>query len=364
MAFSTIAKGAAANDGSGTPARSAADIINALIDAANNGQLQGYKNRLINGGFRINQRLAASTADDTYCVDRWYALTQTGAIAATQLFDPETGAANGVLLTQSQAAAQRVGLAQIVESANCRDLRTVITTLAGRVQLSTTDDVCYAVLEHTGTGDAVTSDVVNSWTNTTYTAGQFFIAGVNVLAVGQVSCTAATWRDLTALTATLGATAQNIIVFLWTKNAAAQNVTLGFNRLQWEQGATATKFEHTPFEVELARCQRYYRRIDSTTALYHPFFVGHCTSSTNFRGSLLLSPRMRASPSFSGSAASTFQVQSGAAAVAATVRNIGSSGPDVVELLFDVAGGLTAGDGGQVLANNSSSAYLEFTAEL
>lgn len=234
--------------------------VNALIDAANNGALQGFKNRLINGCFRVNQRLAASNADDTYCLDRWYVLTQTGTVAVTQLTDPETGAANAIRLTQSQASAQRMGLAQIVESANCRDLRSVITTLAGRVRLSTTDTLRYAVLEHTGAADAVTSDVVNSWTNTTYTAGQFFIAGINVLAVGQVSCAAATWRDLTALNATLGASANNIVVFVWTENAVAQNVTLDLNRMQWEPGAVASKFELRPFQLELTLCQRYFEK--------------------------------------------------------------------------------------------------------
>lgn len=265
MAFSTIAKGAAANDGTGTPARSGADIINALIDAANNGALQGFKNRLYNGCFRVNQDGFASNADDTYGIDGWIVLTQTGTVAVSTQLDLEAGAPVSLRLTQSQASAQRMGIAQIIESGNCRDLRAAITTLAGRVKLSSTDTLRYAVLEHTGAADSVTSDVVNSWTNTTYTAGQFFIAGLNVLAVGQVSCTATTWRDLTALNATLGASANNIVVFVWTENAVAQNVTLDFNRLQWEPGSVASKFELRPLNMEQALCERY---------LEHSFSLG------------------------------------------------------------------------------------------
>lgn len=239
--------------------------LNDLLKAANYGQLQGFKNRLYNGCFRVNQDGFASNADDTYGLDGWIVLTQTGTVAVSQLTDPETGAAQGVRLTQSQASAQRMGWAQIVESANCRDLRSAITTLAGRVRLSTTDTLRYAVLEHTGTADTVTSDVVNSWTNTSFTAGQFFIAGVNVLAVGQVSCTAATWRDLTALNATLGASTNNIVVFAWTENAAAQNVTLDLNRMQWEPGSVASKFELRSLNIEQALCERY---------LEHSFSLG------------------------------------------------------------------------------------------
>lgn len=236
------------------------NTVIALLNGANAGGLQGFKNRLINGSFRINQRAPATNADDTYCLDRWYVLTQTGTVAVTQQTDPETGAITGVRLTQSQASAQRMGLAQIIESANCRDLRSVVATLAGRVRLSTADDVRYAVLEHTGTADSVTSDVVNSWTNTTYTAGQFFIAGVNVLAVGEVTTAAATWRDLTALNASVGASSNNLIAFVWTENAVAQNVTLDLNRMQLEPGSTASIFELRPMAVELALCERYYEK--------------------------------------------------------------------------------------------------------
>lgn len=260
MPFTTVTM-VAVGDSGNTAEDVAWDAVEAVIASANAGALHGFKNRLINGSFLVNQRLAATNADDTYCLDRWYVLTETGTVAVTQLTDPETGAANGIRLTQSQASAQRMGLAQIVESANCRDLRSVITTLAGRVRLSTADSVRYAVLEWTGGTDAPTSDVVNTWTNASFTAGQFFIATTtNVLAVGQVTTAAATWRDLTALNATLGASAKNIIVFVWTENAVAQNVTLDLANIQWEPGATATKFELRPFAVELALCERYYEK--------------------------------------------------------------------------------------------------------
>lgn len=245
------------------------------IDAINVGQLQGFKNRLINGGFCVAQRTAASNADDTYTpVDRWYALTQTDTIAVSQLTNPENGAITGVRLTQSQATAQRMGLAQIIESANCRDLRTAVTTLAGRARLSSADDVRYAVLEWTGTADSVTSDVVNDWTSADYSAGEFFISSnVNVLAVGVVACAADTWRDLEALGATLGATANNVIVLIWTENEVAQNVTLDLNRVQFEPGAEATAYELRPRGIENVLCQRYFQlagfgavgRVNNTT---------------------------------------------------------------------------------------------------
>lgn len=220
-----------------------------------------FKNRLINGSFAVNQRKNTSRTDDQYCFDRWYVLTQSAAIAPSELTNPETGAPTGIRLTQSNATPQRIGLAQIIESINCRDLRSEITTIAGRVRLSTTSAVRYAVIEWTGTADSVTSDVVNDWTSSTYTAGNFFISSnVNILAVGSVSCTAATWRALDALNATCGEAMNNIIVVVWTESTLAQNGTLDFNRVQYEKGGEATDFEARPFAIEFASCRRYYRK--------------------------------------------------------------------------------------------------------
>lgn len=224
------------------------------------GQLQGFKNRVFNGQGAVNQRGAASNADDTYGPDRWNLLTQTGAIAYSILSNPESGAPTGIRLTQSQASAQRFGFSQIFESKNCRDLRSAITTLAGRIRFSLSANVRYAVLEWTGTADAVTSDVVADWTSSTYTNAGFFIGTVNVLATGQLACTAATIRDLTALNATLGASTNNIIILVWTEAVAAQNATLDYWNIQWEPGAVATKYEQIPLSVELARCQRFYEK--------------------------------------------------------------------------------------------------------
>lgn len=261
MPFTTIGLGTQDNDGTGSTAKAGGQLVNDLINATNYGQLQGYKNRLINGDFSVNQRGAASNADDTYCFDRWYVLTQTGAIAASALTDPETGAPTGIRLTQSQASAQRIGLAQIIESANCRDLRSMITTLSGRVRLSVSANIRYAVLEWTGAADSVTSDVVNDWTSSAYTAGNFFISSnVNVVAVGSVAATAATWRALADLNATLGASANNVIVFVWTESTLAQNGTLDMNRMQWEPGSISSTFETRPRSVVLLQCMRYYEK--------------------------------------------------------------------------------------------------------
>jgi hypothetical protein len=183
-------------------------IFQTELDAYAAGLSPLGRNMLINPAFQIDQRNAgASTAisDDTYCFDRWYALTQTASVAASQLTDPENGYTHAMRLTQSQASAQRFGFAQITEGKNCKFARGGSGTLLPRIRCSAATPIRYAILGWTGTEDAVTSDVVNSWTNATFTAGNFFNSTtLSVLGVGAVTPSAATWTSLTALTASLG----------------------------------------------------------------------------------------------------------------------------------------------------------------
>lgn len=242
-------------DGSVTLAKLASDASAALY----------RRNVLINGSGEYNARSLATPysgalADDTYGHDRWYRLTQSNAIAVSTVSDAENTTPKMMRLTQSNASAQRMGYAQIVESVNCKHLRgQTVTFKIGRVRLSTSDNIRMAVLEWTGTADTVTSDVVNTWTSTTYTASNFFIgSSVTVSNVTQQSLTANTLTDGTSITVTLGSTFNNLIVFVWTENAVAQNVTLDIGKVQLEKGPSATEYEVLPLPDIIAQCERYY----------------------------------------------------------------------------------------------------------
>lgn len=266
-----------------------------VSDVASTGQLQGFKNRLINGGFICAQRTAASNADDTYTpLDRWYALTQSNAIAVTQLSNPEDGAPNGARLTQSNASAQRVGIAQIIESINCRDLRGSKAVFMGRVRTSDGGTVGYAVLEWTGSADAVVSDVVNNWASTSYTAGNFFNSTtLSVLATGSVGTTANVWRDLTAILSSVSSSCSNIIVVVWSTATMAQNATLDFNRMQFEPGYSPTRFEQRPYSTELALCQRYFEVGGGNAG---PYWSGNTTSGESYVSATAFKVTKRANP--------------------------------------------------------------------
>lgn len=236
-----------------------------------------FRNLLHNPRGEVYQRSIVSTADDTYFADRWYALTQTGAVTPSTLSAPEDGYHTAVRLTQAQAAAQRFGFAQIVEGKDCKSKRGGSATLVPRVRISNSQAIRYAILGWTGTEDSVTSDVVNDWTSGTYTAGNFFLgANLSVLGVGAQTPSANTWTSLTALTASLGSAFNNLIVMVWTEGTAAQNVTLDFDYVQLEPGQTATPPEYRPFGIEMALCRRFLPTIYGRI----PGIAGQCVATT------------------------------------------------------------------------------------
>lgn len=243
-----------------------------------------FRNRLVNPDGAIYQRAIAATADDTYFADRWYMLTQTGTVTPSQLTDPEDGYPDGIRITQSQVTAQRFGYAQILRGDYCKDLRGNSGTFVPRVRISNAQAIRYAILGWTGTENAVTSDVVNDWTSSTYTAGNFFISTtLSVLGVGSMTPTANTWTSLTALTASLGSAFNNLIVMVWTEGTAAQNVTLDFDFHQFEPGVTASDFDRVSPQENLSRCQEFVLKsynVDVAPATVTEVGVVSCTNGS------------------------------------------------------------------------------------
>lgn len=242
------------------------------LGSINGGPLGGFRNKLINGDGRINQREASTIGDDTYGHDRHYALTQTGNISVSTLTAPANGIASMMRLTQPNATAQRMGYAQILEATETYGLRGKTVTLGGKLRHSSAAPIRFAVLEWTGTADQVTSDVVNTWTSTNYTAGNFFRAGLTVAAVGSITPAANTITDW-SITANISGSANNLIVVYWTQGAAAQNATLDMRWYLVEGDARAEDDPFSPRHIqqELALCQRYYYETRDDQTFAYPF---------------------------------------------------------------------------------------------
>lgn len=221
----------------------------------------GIRNLIVNGGMDFNQRVATSVANDTYCLDAWYVLTNTGNVTVAQQSLQAFGIPTNVRLTQPDAAPKYLGYAQIIENTNCRAYKNADVVLSARVRHSLTAPIRYALLSWTSTADAVTSDVVNNWGSASYTAGGFFLgANLTVQAVGVITPGAGLWTSISPITATLSGSMNNLVVMFWTENVTAQNATLDISNVMVNAGTTAEGFEYLPRDTIAAHCYRYYQK--------------------------------------------------------------------------------------------------------
>jgi hypothetical protein len=250
-------------------------------------------NYLDNPDGAIYQRAVAATADDVYMDDRWYALTQTATITPSQVSNPEDGYRHALRLTQSQAVAQRMGRAQIIDGRRTSELRGKTVTFGGRLKLSTTAVVRMAILACTGAEDVVTSDVVNNWASATYTTGNFFAStSLTLVATGTASLTAATAANA-SVSGAIPSGATNLIVLYWTEATAAQNVTLDAWGMRVVDAATLVDYIERDPEQDLADCQRFYE----TGAFFQNAVTGVTPHATvNMRVAKRATPTMAIAP--------------------------------------------------------------------
>lgn len=220
----------------------------------------GYRNRVINPSGQINQAGTGTAADGAYWFDQWVVLTQSNPITPSQITSAENGTPFMMRYTQSNASAQRFGIIQPIEFANCIDLRGQAITLSARVRMSAATTLRYAIVEWTGTADSITKDVVNDWTNGTFTPGNFFnSSNLTVAAKGSVALSANTLTSI-ALTGTVSGSMNNILVFFWTDSAQAQNVTLDIGKAQLEIGSSTTPIAFRTLQQEEHLAFRYFQK--------------------------------------------------------------------------------------------------------
>ena len=135
--------------------------------------------------------------------------------------------------------------------------------------------------------------------------------------------------------------------------------------VQLEVGDSASNFEHRSFADELRRCQRYYIRKKADSA-YTFFGAGFNATTSSSRIHINFPVEMRAAPTIGQSANSTFAIYSGVNSPGfsadATVNNPSTHGTALTTT--HPSSTLSVGYGALLMANNSTSAFLEFIAEL
>lgn len=270
-------------------------IVNAkgLVTAAAAGPSTASTNVLHNGDFAVCQRgTSLSVADGAYGADRWYVLNTNATTFSRQ--DGMLGSRYGGRLNQDNVTAQRMGMAQIIEGQDAIPYRNRTVRFQATIKTSTATSVRMAILEWSGTENTVTRDVVNNWASTTYTAGNFFIGTVTVNTVS-ATLAASTSNAVFNISGSVGSSANNIIVFVWTENTAAQNVQITVTEAGLYDGNATQPWLPRPASQEVAICKRYFIQCNSVD-------IGLAANNTllSGMGTIWYPSEMRITPALSG----------------------------------------------------------------
>jgi hypothetical protein len=346
-----------------------------------------FKNRIINGDMRIDQRNAGASVtptSGTYSVDRFKVFcSQSSKLSFQQnagSVTPPAGFTNYLGITSLSAysvlTADEFGIYQAIEGYNMSDLvwgtanaktvtlsfwvRSSLTgTFGGGLRNVNTDrsyPFSYTISSaNTWEQKSVTiaGDTTGTW-NTTNGAGIYL--SLNLGAGSTLSTTANAWATGNYLAPT-GATSV----------VGTNGATFYFTGVQLEVGASATGFEYVDYGTQEAMCQRYFFRKNivstsadffttlqaySTSAAYGKFCDLPVTMRTTPTGTLSAIGHFRASNASAGSAA----VFTGGSIDSLSPTSIGTTG-------MTGSSGLVAGSA-TVISANTTSAWIAASAEL
>jgi hypothetical protein len=262
--------------------------------SVNGGQLAGLRNKIINGKMEIAQRGTSFAAADGYGLDRWrYSRSTTAVATISQQADvPSSNEFQSSLRAAvttadtSIAAGEYAIIEQRIEGYNARDLIGRTFTLSFWVRSSKTGVHCVSLVNSSADRSYVaeyTVNAANTWeqksvtiTGGLTTAGTWNWTNGVGLYLQFMLAAGTTWQT------TAGAWQTGF--FMTTANQVNCLDTIGnifaITGVQLEVGSVATPFEHRPFGTELALCQRYCQRFNSTAANSYFSYSG-ATGSTS-----------------------------------------------------------------------------------
>jgi hypothetical protein len=294
--------------------------INGMTPTADS--LQGFRNRILNGGMVIDQRNAgaAVTSSGSFPVDRFrLGFTMDGACSAQQDTVAPAGFVNSLKFTTTTAdtdlgTSQVVLMQQRIEGNNLSDLgwgtasaqtvtlsfwvRSSLTgTFGGSIQNSA-ENRSYPFTYSISAADTweqktitVEGDTSGTWLTTT---GIGMRVTFSMGAGSSLSGTAGAWAGADLISATGAVSVIGTLDATWFVTG-----------VQLEAGSVATPFERRPYGTELALCMRYfYQTVVASTPNYH---TGQYNASAQL-GNVGFLVRMRAAPTMTAGAGSTSSI--------------------------------------------------------
>ena len=329
------------------------------------------KNKIINGDFYINQRnFSSTTTDGTYGFDRWVLASGGGCTYSAQTFTAGTAPVTGYegknyarLLTTGQSGASAYSfLIQAIEDVRNFANQTV-TISFWAVAATGTPKMAVEVSQVFGTGGSPSTAV------TTY-AGQVTLS----TSWARYSVTVAV-PSIAGKTIGTATNSSYLGINLWVSSGTTFNSRTGSLGIQsntfdiWgvqvEASSTASDFQTASGTIqgELALCQRYYWRPSGQSA--YAYYAGGVAESGTVASILLPTPVNLRSPSGASVDYATLAIGDASGTLrTVTSLTINHYQSNCVQLLANVASGLTQYRPAFLLNNNSTSAYVAISSEL
>jgi hypothetical protein len=253
----------------GTGATTAAGALaNLGLGNFNNTNSMGFRNRIINGDMRIDQRNAgASVTGEGYLVDRWR-VWRDQTYSIQQSSDAPSGFANSLAVTKTNTTQSNYAyLVQYVEGNNVADFgfgtaSAATVTVSFWVKSSITGVFSVVLSNNTAKSYATTYTInsANTWEQKSVTilgdtAGTWLKTnGIGLAAIfdfgGGASSTAASNNAWISGTPTKAAGSTGL--------GTTSGATFYITGVQLEAGSVASPFERRDYGRELMMCQRYY----------------------------------------------------------------------------------------------------------
>ena len=304
----------------------------------------GFRNAIINGNFRVNQRaFSSTTTSGTYGFDRWRISSSGGTVTySAQTFSlgndisgyEPTNYARVVTTGQSASSSLAI-FNQAIESVRTFAGQAVSVSFWARCSTGT-PKVAVELARVFGTGGSPSSSVFSyvgqatlstSWQRFTF---QFNVPSISGKTLGTASddylglnLWTSAGSDFNSRTGSLG----------------IQSATIDFWGVQVEQNYQPTPFEQRPIGVELQLCQRYFVRFTNIGQWYS---VGQVIPTNGAYYMLKLPVRMRTGPTGITASGTFITIDSGGVGRGITI-SFGSGDPDFLGLTGSGSFNLTNG---------------------
>jgi hypothetical protein len=351
----------------------------------NGGQL-GNRNLVINGAMRIAQRGTSSTTSGYHTLDRFLHGKSGGARTFSQQtlttgapFD--LGLRNYMrMLNTTPGSTNTTDYTEVYHKIEAQDVATSgwnyksstsYITISFWVRSSVAGTYTWWMRDEDATSYTYAFNytlAANTWTKVTHSIpGHSGLVFNNDNGAGlRIQWMAYYGSNYCSASATLNewSTGASLPIHDTTWNTTS-GATFDITGIQLEVGDTATPFEHRSYGQELAKCQRYYERIQAVgSSGYIGFSAGTIYGSGTYLGHFTASVPMRATPAFSTDAlnsTSRMSVVSGANTY--SISSVAVTGNNQ-RLRINAAGALSGiiGQGAYIQVQNNH--HVAFDAEL